>query len=182
MNTFERILLATLVLSTAVLFGLLVVFRDLPSEAVATFIGVLAGTAIAGSIQYWLSESERRHKLRLAALDKRLQAHQEAYSLWRKLLFADKQGDGVHDVVSECQDWWETNCLYLSSEAREAFRKAYHSANDHAVFLRTHQESALIRAAWADVQRAGEIIVRGVHLPTIGEAEGKRIGPDSDDA
>ncbi len=33
-----------------------------------------------------LEEVKGRHQLRLAALDRRLQAHQEAYTLWKKLL------------------------------------------------------------------------------------------------
>ena len=67
-----------------------------------------------------LEELKGRHQLRLAAVDKRLQVHQEAFTLWRKMLeFA--YDDEVGKVVLEAQAWWEQNCIYLEPEARQAF-------------------------------------------------------------
>jgi len=63
-----------------------------------------------------LEEHAHENKLRLAALEKRLEAHQHAYTLWRKL------GNSIHEgtlesVYFECEEWWDQNCLYLSPEA-----------------------------------------------------------------
>ncbi len=78
-------------------------------------------------------------------------------------------------VVADCQDWWEENCVFLTADAREAFLKAYLSASDHAQFLATHQDAELVKATWEDVRRAGDIILRGVHLPSNSGLEEKRV-------
>ena len=77
-----------------------------------------------------LEQAKRKHQLSIAALDRRLEAHQQAYTLWRKLrslLYKDEVGS----VVMECQEWWVRNCLYLDAEARQAFSEAYHGAFAH---------------------------------------------------
>lgn len=181
MSRLSRVLVAIALILIAILFGSLVILRDIPSEAVAAFLGVLVGGIITGFVQYWISEADRMQQLRLAALDKRLQAHQEAYTLWRHLLFADKRGAEIHEVVKECQDWWEGNCLYLSSEARQAFLRSYLSAHEHANLLGIHADASLIKKAWSDVERAGEAIVRGVYLPPIGDLESKQLASQEKD-
>lgn len=175
MNLVARVFLAILAIVLAVLFGLLAVIRGVSSDAVSAFIGVLVGSAIAGIVQYWTSEADRRHQLRIAALEKRLETHQHAYALWRKLLFADKRNNEIYDAVMECQAWWENNCLYLSASAREAFLKAYQSASDHADLLAAHADAELVKAARRDVESAGKFIVEGVNLPPISELETKRM-------
>lgn len=175
MKIFERILLIIFAIVIAVLFGLLAIFRNISSDAIAAFIGVLVGGAITSFVQYRISEADRQHQLRTAVLDKRLQSHQEAYTLWRKLLFANKDHETLSNVVAECEKWWDENCLYLTSGAREAFHKAYFSAPDHAFLLKTHGDAELVKLTWNDVVKAGNIIVEGVYLPPISDLESKRI-------
>ena len=93
---------------------------------------------------FLLEELKARHQLRLAAVDRRLQAHQEAYALWRKLIFTSQ--DSIHTVVIECQDWWNNNCLYLSHEAREAFRDAFFAAHTHDDLLKSRPGAEAIKA------------------------------------
>ena len=144
----------------------------MPSEAVIAFLGVLVGSVITGFVQYWISSSNRQQQLRLAALDKRLQAHQEAYTWWQRLRWANRQTDEFAKTVMGCQEWWLSNCLYLTPEARDAFRRAYLAAPDHAQLVATHADIKLIIAANNDVERAGKIIFEGVFLPSIaGELE-----------
>ncbi len=64
-----------------------------------------------------VEELKARHQLRLAAVDRRLHAHQEAFTLWRKLM-AVVHSDQVIKVVQECQTWWEQNCVYLEPKVR----------------------------------------------------------------
>jgi hypothetical protein len=47
-----------------------------------------------------MEELRARNQLRMAALDKRLQAHQEAFALWQKLTARSAQ---PADVIMECQ-------------------------------------------------------------------------------
>lgn len=175
MNKVRQIFAGISVILFAALFGLLIVLREIPLAAVTAFLGVLIGASVTGFVQYWISELDRAQQLRLAALDRRLDAHQKAYTLWRKLLFADKRNGEVFKVIADCQDWWEANCVFLTTDAREAFLKAYLSASDHAQFRATHQDAELVKAAWEDVRRAGDIILRGVYLPSISDLEEKRV-------
>ena len=110
------------------------------------------------------------HQLRMAAIDKRLQAHQEAFALWRKLM-AGVHTDKVHDAVMECQSWWEKNCLYLGEEARNAFSMAYSSAGSHKMLLAGRADVSSIKESWKSIRGAGEVIVKGVALPGLTAAE-----------
>jgi len=117
-----------------------------------------------------IEQTRGKQQLRLAAIDRRLQAHQEAFTLWRKLL-SSVHTDTVAKVVLECQTWWDNNCLYLGAEARAAFNTAYRSASNHRDFLRDRANVELIKANWKDIAGAGEVIVRGAELPPLGEKE-----------
>jgi hypothetical protein len=75
-----------------------------------------------------LEQMKSQHQLRVAALDKRLQAHQEAYAHWRQLIHAMQTGKEFNKTVLECQSWWEHNCLYLEAEPRQAFHRSYMTA------------------------------------------------------
>src|SRR5207248_7668825 len=83
-----------------------------------------------------LDSQGQRHQLRVAALERRLQAHQEAYTLWWNLLGAVHDEQRIGKIVMDCQDWWVKNCLYLDAEARSAFSAAYHAAQMHRGLLR----------------------------------------------
>jgi hypothetical protein len=85
------------------------------------------------------------------------------------------------DVVRECQDWWVKNCLYLDGEARQAFKIAYHAASNHREFLRPALNADAARESWKLITDAGEAIVKGVELPSLGEEEYRPVNlPDSE--
>lgn len=120
-----------------------------------------------------LEQLRSNQQLRLAAVERRLAAHQEAFTLWRRLV-ASAHSEEVHRLVLECQDWWEKNCLYLSAEARDSFNRAYFTASAHRELVRSHVGAEEVKANWALLLKAGDDILRGVQLPTLGEREAKR--------
>ncbi|HEY6170152.1 MAG TPA: hypothetical protein VI454_19115 [Verrucomicrobiae bacterium] len=126
-----------------------------------------------------LEQTSREHQFRMAALDRRLEAHQQAYTLWRKLFFSVHQKE-VGEVVMECQNWWNKNCLYLDPESREAFLKAFHAAHLHADLLHGSVPTNEIRENFAILQAAGDAIVRGAALPPIKDMETGRILNESE--
>jgi hypothetical protein len=121
-----------------------------------------------------LQQQELKHKLSVAALDKRLVAHQEAYALWWKLVGSATKTEG-EDVAFECQEWWVHNSLYLSPEVRNAFSQAYHAAFIHRGLLLARADGDVIRKNWEIIRQAGEAIVNAVALPSWGEQEYKPI-------
>ena len=133
MNIWGKVFYTISIIVIAILIGFLILLRNIPSDAVIAFLGVLFGGLISGFIQYSMSEANRKQNLRLAALDKRLQTAQEAYTLWlrlRRLPRYDEPDDGslIEDNLRNCRDWWETHSLFLTAEARIAFRKAFLAA------------------------------------------------------
>ena len=94
-------LLLVLVAFTLLGFGLKIF--GISSDALLSLISAIVGGLIATSSQTWVSAQDRENQLRLAAIEKRLIAHQEAYALWRKLIFTSIEDDDFGNVVLECQ-------------------------------------------------------------------------------
>jgi hypothetical protein len=63
-------------------------------------------------------ENKQKNRLQLAALDKRLEKHQEAYSLVWELIRANngKTEEERDKIVNKCLNWWINNNLYLSKD------------------------------------------------------------------
>lgn len=124
-----------------------------------------------------LESLKMKNQLRMASVDRRLQAHQEAFTLWRSLL-ARSRSDHLSEAVAECQKWWSENCLYLEPAAREAFSNAYWAASQHHLLLDTpNRDAAAIEAIgknWEYVTSAGQIILDSVALPPLTKDEIKQ--------
>ncbi len=147
---------------------------EISSDALLSLISAIIGGLIATSSQAWVSAQDRENQLRLAAIERRLMVHQEAYALWRKLIFTPVEDTDLGNVILECQTWWNNNCLFLDSKSRKAFFDAFMAAVLRPVLLRG-QDTTAIRENYEKMTNAGEIIVRGVALPTIGENEHKFV-------
>src|SRR4051812_8238761 len=113
-----------------------------------------------------LDRVSREHQLRLAALDRRLETHQQAFTLWRKLK-SHIYGENIGEVVMECQTWWNANCLYLDPDAREAFVRAYLAASLHKDLLAGNTPAEDIKENWEKIEHAGAAIETGASLPPI---------------
>jgi hypothetical protein len=114
-----------------------------------------------------LEQSSRRHQLRMAALERRIEVHQQGYTLWVKLVGSVYREEQLGSVVIECQDWWQRHCLYLDGAGREAFRDAYMAATHHHDLVKAREDAQVLRENWATIMRAGELIVTAVELPSI---------------
>jgi len=171
MKTIGKILLTILFIFIVLLFGFLAITRYISSDAIAAFLGLLVGGAVTGLIQYGIAEADWKHQLRTAALEKRLQVHQEAYALWRSILQLIGSDVGKPSLIEECEKWWENNNLYLTAQAREAFFKAYHAANDIHKYRDVPEYSKLYKEAVENIKNAGKVIVECVNLPPIIDLE-----------
>ena len=111
------------------------------------------------------------NQLKLAALDKRLDKHQEAFTLWRNLLFSLRDEDKIGTAIEEAQRWWDKHCLYLSDDARSAFHTAIFLAVDFRKLPRTDPN---IKEWFQKINEAGKKIVEAVNLPPLNESEIER--------
>jgi hypothetical protein len=107
-----------------------------------------------------VEELKARHQLRMAALDRRLQAHQEAFTHWRKLISNDPD-----DAILACQTWWEKNCLYLEPNVRQAFVVAFTNEHARSQFVKIGADSKLISDAWDKVMAFPNIVFEAIQLP-----------------
>ena len=107
-----------------------------------------------------LEHAQYKNQLRLAALDRRLEVHQQAYALWQKLMDVLYDKERIGEVIRECQDWWVRNNLYLEEGARQAFCIAYHSASTYcqmytelreADSIERRQKEGVLSESWKSV-------------------------------
>ena len=117
-----------------------------------------------------LEQLRSQQQLRLAAVERRVAAHQEAFTLWRRLV-GNTHSESAHSTVLECQDWWEKNCLYLGAQARDSFNRAYFASSSHRGLTNARVDAELVKENWALVMKAGDDIVASVQLPSLGTRE-----------
>lgn len=122
-----------------------------------------------------VEELKARHQLRMAALDRRLQAHQEAFTLWRELMGATHTVE-VGTVVIKCQDWWEKNCIYLEPTVRESFVSAYTAAHSHNALVHGGVDVKTITDNWSQITSFPNLLFKAVQLPALTELEAKSLG------
>lgn len=67
----------------------------------------------------------------------------------------------------ECQNWYNKNCLYLSSEAREAFYLAYSALAIHSDLVQDRTNPTAVKNNYLDMTNAGEVILKAVELPPL---------------
>lgn len=133
------------------------------TTAVLALLGVLAGWLV--TIQ--TARATRKELLRLAAIEKRLAAHQEAYALWSRLLSALHNETRLQEAAEKCQAWWEKNCLYLDPKSRRAFRDGTVDAVLYHDLKGEHDS----REAFNRLRAVLDLLVAGAGLPVIGEHE-----------
>ena len=111
--------------------------------------------------------------MRMASIGKRLEAHQKAYALWRKLATKVHQ-QGAAEIIEECQEWWPNNCLYLDKDSREAFYDAYWTAAEIEA-LRSGTPTPDVRNIIKDLITSlagkGDTILKSAALPPLAGGE-----------
>jgi hypothetical protein len=125
-----------------------------------------------------LAQGEWKNQLRLAAVERRLNVHQEAYLLLVKLsrVFHFASTD-YENLLRDCSDWWNQHNLFLTLKSREAFDKALEEANAlldlrlAGTFEEGSQEAINRKREMMEkirvISQLREIIVNEVELPSV---------------
>jgi len=142
--------------------------------AMIGLIGIIIG-AIGTILSNWfiskkeleiknqLAIEEQKDKYKLAALDKRLEVHQKAYSLWYELIYASENERG--DILKKCGELWHNNCLYLGPKSRKAFHDGlltYRALKIHKIY-----DDNFLEKKWSEIRKVSDIIEEEVGLPAI---------------
>ena len=97
-----------------------------------SFCGIIIaalGAYIGARHGYRRSSRKRKsRKYVTAALDKRLEVHQKAFSLSLQLPSAAEKPEDHSVLLHDCDKFWKNNCLFMHPLVRESFRIAYQTA------------------------------------------------------
>ena len=108
--------------------------------AIATPILAFAGAMFG----YWISarsaRKDRRHQLSMAALEKRLAIHQEAYilcyNIYGDLWSCNRDPEHtIHKARVEAQLWLRDNCVYLDQHVRTNFTKFIDVSGEQSILI-----------------------------------------------
>ena len=136
-------------------------------------------------------ELERKEKFKLVAIEKRLEAHQQAISQWEILQSVIHKPDGEEKskIISGVRGFWLNNCLYLEKETREKLKEAIWIVSSYKMWLEMYKEmdpgkekedhKKFFLGCWNDFHKLFEIIQKEVELEPIKPEEDKT--PEGED-
>jgi hypothetical protein len=138
--------------------------------AILGFIGALIGAGVPAVINLIVSGKERIDRFKLVALEKRLAVHQKGFSLWNELIWLLHKPRERPEIIIECQNWWNENCLYLDKKSRKAFKQNLLIAAE----FEAYKDSGEAEKAFKAIMDTLKYLSEGVNLPSIGELETKQ--------
>ncbi|WP_022668163.1 hypothetical protein [Desulfospira joergensenii] len=173
----------TAIYAIAFLFILIVLIGNLDlsiDKTIYSLFGVVLGSLITSFTTISSSTQNREHQLRLAAIDKRLEVHQKAYSIWTQMRKKYHNSDQMDSFKNDFQQFWDNNCLYLAPKARKAIWDGYHDALECSFLIeerstikgdvsRTREINDRLFENSKKIKLVGEAITNGVELPAINE-------------
>ena len=173
----------TAIYAIAFLFILIVLIGNLAlsiDKTIYSLFGVVLGSLITSFTTISSSTQNRKHQLRLAAIDKRLEVHQKAYSIWRQMRYKYHYPDQMDSFKNDFEQFWDNNCLYLAPKARKAIWDGYHDALECSYLIeersitkgdipRVREINDQLLKNSKKIKLVGEAITNGVELPVINE-------------
>ena len=122
-----------------------------------------------------LEQMKARHQLRLAALDKRLAVHQEAFTLWRELYMAT--ASDMDKIVEKCRDWWNHHCVYLEPKVRDGFLDAINQEYMHRARMASnpHDATKMISDHMGKMFAFPNLLFEAIQLPPLAEVALKEL-------
>lgn len=154
--------------------------------ALAALAGTLVGTwtniqsqKSNAQLQTSLTEKQLKNSFQLAAMEKRLEAHQKAYAIWTKMASYVHSSYDVKDRVrNEAVEFFSTHCLYLEPKAAEEFKRCINNYYDYKTQLdivkmvdrnSPDANNALksLEKMWDQIQVTGKYIMEGAKYPFI---------------
>jgi hypothetical protein len=106
-----------------------VTWREMPG-----LVGVLVGASISAAVASIVALEARRVQIAASTWARRLEVHQEAFSLWHRcwsVVHVQDQGK-KDETLKKAEDWWFENCLYLSEGTRTSFKRMIKSVHMHS--------------------------------------------------
>jgi len=152
-------------------------FYYFASDTISNFVGsgVVGASLIAALYQILkdqsvyekqlkLAELRERHELSTAAIEKRLAAHQEAFSLWWEMKNAPS-GEPL-EIYSKSLDFLKNHSVYLTDDALKSFDEAVLLLREFGEVGKDMEPTQLTRL-FKELEIKGEKIRAALNLPSV---------------
>ena len=106
-----------------------------------TLLAGVVGIIIGNLMQIYLAHRKEKLQLAMVALDKRLDAYQEAFYHWHRVFAALPYPDDLPGVVEEASEWLPKNRLYLDTEVSKEFSRCLNHARNYPERLKELQQA-----------------------------------------
>jgi hypothetical protein len=138
------------------------------ATALVGLVGVAVGGVISAQANLRSAREAQRAQILSATLAKRLDSHQAAFAIWRRVPSATHDEEKRMTVLRAAEDWWDNHCLYMSDEASAAFFQMIKSADFHHVLLEMRHSPQppadiddQINSNWDRIVETGQILAKG---------------------
>ena len=140
-------------------------------------MALIVGAAIPIIIQY--IQTKEKEKFKLVAIEKRLEAHQQALKQWSILQYVihKKNNEEKTKIISDVRNFWLSNSLYLEKETRKKFKDAIWIVSSYSMWLEMYRKmepgkekedhKKFFTDCWNDFHQLFEIIQKEVELEPI---------------
>ena len=155
-------------------------------EAWFSLIGFVLGSLITVIIfrierkdRLKISSQECKDKFKLVAIEKRLEAHQQALAYWYKMIKYVHKKNTLEKIkiLDEAKEFWYHNSLYLEKETRKRFLDCINIVSSYNDKLYSYKTSIIddikeklkneYMNDWNDLMKLPEIIQKEVELEPI---------------
>lgn len=160
-EVFEKFLYAVGGFILCAIMALLLFSNFIPAPLTA-IIGIVIGAVLTFIFNRYLSKMSFRQQLLISNLDKKIEAHQEAFAIWWEIRSNVHQNEKIFDIVIKAQEWWKNNCLYLLPKSRAAFYNCLLFATNHRDLIKVQNPNVdykkEIKDSWDIIVAPGNVI------------------------
>jgi hypothetical protein len=134
-------------------------------NAIFALLGTLIGALISTATQIILTRQQIKNQFCLAAIEKRLEAHQTAYELCFKLRSnTHSQLPQKQLLLAEYNQWWLKNCIYLGPKSRKALDNLF---REYSLYDPNEHDNAKMQRLVENFKTTFFILISEVGLPSV---------------
>jgi hypothetical protein len=122
-----------------------------------------------------IKQMEAKQQLRMAAVDKRLQVHQEAFAHWHAVF---EGGAGNDEPLKKFAEWYNNNCLYLEPDVRKEFADFFSRESMQKESIRLNLPPKQVMDTYDEMFALPNALFKAVQLPGLSELEKKVVTGD----
>lgn len=134
--------------------------------------------AVKSEFSEKLEDLKAHHQLRMVAAERRLQAHQEAYTHWRKLVSAlhTRKIEILNPQITAANQWFQENCLFLGVRSRKAMHDTLHAAwLQPSIERKQNLDISELIGNSLKIDHLGEVLLEEINLPPMSIQEMKDL-------